>query len=66
MTDLIERLRAQQRSLGPRMDKPLVAEAADEIDRLRTALKAIANSKYPEDGEWYNAVYIARKALANE
>ena len=40
-------------------------EAADEIERLRAALGAIANSKYPEDGEWYNAVYIARKALAN-
>ena len=65
MSDIVERLRALNRSEFT--CDPAIGEAADEIDRLRAALTAIARGPYDglEVGRYsdYECRKIARAAL---
>ena len=59
MTDLVKRLR------GPYVDEMTIAEAADEIERLREALETIGKptTSTHYDTECGLRIKIARKAL---
>jgi hypothetical protein len=60
MTDIVERLRAEDPQTGLRHS--IASEAADEIERLREALADISNIINPyEDGDTMQE--IARVAL---
>lgn len=61
MTDIVERLRERAR-VGDGWTRPHAAEAADEIERLRAALRIIAGYQHCIDNLMSN-VDVARAAL---
>jgi hypothetical protein len=61
MTNLIAELRRPYEALSDKSLRDLCLEAADEIERLRAALRDIANNEYSGYG---GIGGIARKALS--
>jgi len=59
-TDIVERLREQARTIFVASDSATMREAADEIERLRAALKEIADHDSIDD---YGHALIAQTAL---
>lgn len=66
MTDIVERLRFKKELKTPEDVHVLFADAADEIERLREALRKIAKSQLSDSEQAYIFKMLARAALGEE